>query len=339
MKKALLYEKTGKDNTVNCFLCAHRCRIKEGQLGVCRVRKNNYGDLYSLNYDKVCTTHLDPIEKKPLYHFLPGSMSYSVATMGCNFRCKFCQNYSLSVVETEARIIGENIPPEELVEAALTSGSQSISYTYSEPTIYFELMLETAKLARERGLRNVMVTNGYMTPEALEMLAPYLDAANIDLKAFREKFYKEYCAAKLAPVLETIKGMKAKGIWVELTTLLIPDLNTDKQEIKELIAFILEVDDRMPWHVSRFFPQYRLLDVPVTPTDTIYDALEMARDMGLKFVYAGNVADGQYANTRCPTCNAVLIERIGYSTRVKKLADGTCSSCGHEIPGVWTPGL
>lgn len=338
MKKALLYEKTGKDNIVNCFLCAHRCRIKEGHLGVCRVRKNNNGDLYSLNYDKVCTTHLDPVEKKPLYHFLPGSMSYSIATMGCNFRCKFCQNYSLSVVETEARIIGENIPPEELVAAAVDSGSKSISYTYSEPTIFFELMLETAKLAREKGLRNVMVTNGYMTPEALEMLAPYLDAANIDLKGFRDSFYKEYCAAKLAPVLETIKGMRAKGIWVELTTLLIPGLNTDKQEIKELISFILEVDAKMPWHVSRFFPQYHLMDVPVTPTDAIYDALEMGRDMGLKFVYAGNVADGQFANTRCPECNAVLIERIGYATRVKKLADGKCSSCGHEIAGVWTLG-
>lgn len=335
MKKALLYEKTGKDNMVGCFLCAHRCRIKEGQLGVCRVRKNVHGDLYSLNYDKVATTHLDPIEKKPLYHFLPASASYSIATMGCNFRCKFCQNYTLSVVETEALIVGEKIPPADLVKAALNSGSESISYTYSEPTIYFELMLETAKLAKEKGLKNVMVTNGYMTPEALDMMAPYLDAANIDLKAFRESFYKEYCAAKLAPVLETIKGMKAKDIWIELTTLLIPELNTDKQEIKELIAFILSVDDMIPWHVSRFFPQYKLLDVPVTPTDDIYEALEMGRDMGLKFIYAGNVADEKFASTRCPSCNTVLIERIGYSTRVKKLSGSKCISCGHTIAGVW----
>ncbi|MCU0285655.1 MAG: AmmeMemoRadiSam system radical SAM enzyme [Acidobacteria bacterium] len=335
MKKALLYEKTGKDNTVNCFLCAHRCRIKEGHSGVCRVRMNKDGELYSLNYDKVCTTHLDPIEKKPLYHFLPGSTSYSVATMGCNFKCEFCQNYSLSMVENETRILGQHIPPGELVEEALESGAKSISYTYSEPTIFFELMLETAKLAKEKGLKNVMVTNGYMTAEALEMLAPYLDAANIDLKAFTENFYKKYCSARLAPVLETIKGMRAKNIWVEVTTLLIPGLNTDKQEIKELIAFINEVDNQMPWHVSRFFPQYHLMNASVTPSEIIYDALEMGHNMGLKYVYAGNVADDQFANTTCPKCSAILIERIGYSTGVKKLADGKCQSCGHEIAGVW----
>lgn len=338
MVKALLYENIGEGNVVRCRLCGHHCRLKENQLGVCRVRKNINGDLYSLNYDRVCATHLDPIEKKPLYHFLPASTSYSIAAMGCNFKCKFCQNYSLSVVENESRIFGEQIPPETLVRAALNSSSESISYTYSEPTIYFELMLETAKLAREKGLKNVMVTNGYMSPEALEMMSPYLDAANIDLKAFREDFYKEYCGAALAPVLETIKGMKAKGIWVELTTLLIPGLNTDKQEIGELISFILGVDNMMPWHVSRFFPQHRLLEVPPTPTGAIYEALEMGRDRGLKFVYAGNVADERFAHTHCPTCNAVLIERRGYFTKVKKLADGKCGSCGQVIAGVWTSG-
>ncbi|MCX6582284.1 MAG: AmmeMemoRadiSam system radical SAM enzyme [Candidatus Aminicenantes bacterium] len=335
MKKALLYETAGKDNVVRCLLCAHHCRLQEDRSGVCRVRKNINGALYSLNYDKVCATHLDPIEKKPLYHFLPASTSYSIAAMGCNFKCKFCQNYSLSVVETEARIFGEKIPPEELVQAALNSGSQSISYTYSEPTVYFELMLETAKLAREKGLKNVMVTNGYMSSEALEMMSPYLDAANIDLKAFRESFYKEYCGATLAPVLETIKGMKAKGIWVELTTLLIPGVNTDKREMGELISFILSVDEMMPWHVSRFFPQHRLLDVLATPTGIIYEMLELGRDMGLKFVYAGNVADERFAHTRCPACNAILIERRGYFTRVKKLSGGQCGSCGHAIAGVW----
>lgn len=335
MKKALLYEKTGEDHAVRCLLCAHQCRLKEDQLGVCRVRKNINGELYSLNYDKVSATHADPIEKKPLYHFLPGSTSFSIATMGCNFKCKFCQNHSLSVVQSEARIFGEPISPEELVVTAERYGSQSIAYTYSEPTIYFELMLETAKLASEKGIKNIMVTNGYMSAEALEMMAPWLDGANIDLKAFRETFYKEYCGGRLAPVLETIKGMKERDIWVELTTLLIPGLNDDKREIKELVSFILEVDDAIPWHVSRFFPQHRLLDVPPTSTGSIYDVLEIGKEMGLKFVYAGNVAGDEFADTRCPSCHAVLVKRSGYHTRVLNLTDGKCGSCQQPIAGVW----
>jgi pyruvate formate lyase activating enzyme len=336
MKQALLYEKEGK--IVICKLCAHHCRLKEGRVGVCGVRKNMNGELYSLNYDKVCATHADPIEKKPLYHFLPGSTSYSIATMGCNFKCKFCQNNSLSVVESETRIYGEAISPEKLVGAALRYNSGSIAYTYSEPTIFFELMLETAKLAKEEGIRNIMVTNGYMSREAFEMISPWLDGANIDLKAFSEDFYKELCKAKLAPVLDTIKVMKAHGIWVELTTLLIPDLNTDEGEIKELISFILSVDESIPWHVSRFFPHHRLQDVSPTPTSSIYDVLHMGREMGLKFVYAGNVGGDRFAHTRCPACDTVLIKRSGYFTQILNLSNGTCSHCNQPIPGVWKRG-
>ncbi|MCP5105053.1 MAG: AmmeMemoRadiSam system radical SAM enzyme, partial [bacterium] len=266
----------------------------------------------------------------------PISTSFSVATMGCNFKCSFCQNHSLSVVQSEARVFGEKIPPEELVETALRYDSQSISYTYSEPTIYFELMLETAKLAKEQGLKNVMVTNGYMSAEALEMIAPFMDAANIDLKAFRDDFYKKNCGGTLAPVLDTIKAMKARGIWVELTTLLIPGLNTDEGEIKELISFILSVDENIPWHVSRFYPQHRLLDVPPTPTGSIFADLETGKEMGLNYVYAGNVADGHFAHTYCPACNTLLIERSGYYTRITNLVEGTCGNCGHSIPGVWS---
>lgn len=335
MKKALLYEKAGEGHAVRCLLCAHQCHLKEDHVGVCRVRKNIGGELYSLNYDKVSATHADPIEKKPLYHFLPASTSFSIATMGCNFKCKFCQNHSLSVVQSETRIFGEPISPEELVGMAERYGSESIAYTYSEPTIYFELMLETAKLASEKGIKNIMVTNGYMSAQALEMMAPWLDGANIDLKAFRETFYKEYCGGRLAPVLETIKGMKERGIWVELTTLLIPGLNDDNREIKELVSFIVEVDDAIPWHVSRFFPQHRLVDVPPTPTGSIYDVLEMGKEMGLKFVYAGNVAGDEFANTRCPACHAVLIQRSGYYTRVLNLTHGKCGSCQQPIAGVW----
>ncbi len=335
MKKALLYEKAGEGHAVRCLLCAHHCLLKEDQLGVCRVRKNIGGELYSLNYDKVSATHADPIEKKPLYHFLPASTSFSIATMGCNFKCKFCQNHSLSVVQSETRIYGESISPGELVGMAERYGSESIAYTYSEPTIYFELMLETAKLASEKGIKNIMVTNGFMSAEALEMMAPWLDGANIDLKAFRETFYKEYCSGRLAPVLETIKGMKERGIWVELTTLLIPGLNDDNREIKELVSFIAALDDAIPWHVSRFFPQHRLLDVPPTPTGSIYDVLKMGKDMGLKFVYAGNVAGDEFANTRCPACQALLIQRSGYYTRVLNLTNGKCGSCQQPIAGVW----
>lgn len=333
MKKALLYQKEGE--IVTCRLCAHHCRLKENRVGICGVRKNINGDLYSLNYDNVCATHSDPIEKKPLYHFLPASVSFSVAAMGCNFKCTFCQNNTLSVVESENRIYGEKISPEELVRTALNYGSGSIAYTYSEPTIYFELMLETARLAKEKGLKNVMVTNGYMSREALEKISPWLDGANIDLKAYSEDFYKKYCGGTLAPVLDTIKGMKEHGIWIELTTLLIPGLNTDENEITELISFIVSVDTSIPWHVSRFFPQHRLLNVPPTPTGPIFDVLERGSEMGLQYVYAGNVAGDRFAHTHCPACNTVLIERNGYNTRVLNLPDGKCGNCGHTIAGVW----
>ncbi len=333
MKKALLYQKEGE--IVTCRLCAHHCRLKENRVGICGVRKNSNGELYSLNYHKVCATHADPIEKKPLYHFLPASVSFSVAAMGCNFKCTFCQNNTLSVVESENRIYGEKISPGDLVKTAVDYGSGSIAYTYSEPTIYFELMLETARLARERGLKNVMVTNGYMSREALEEISPWLDGANIDLKAYSEDFYKKYCGGTLAPVLDTIRGMKEKGIWVELTTLLIPGLNTDEGEISELISFILSVDKSIPWHVSRFFPQHRLLDVPPTPTGSIFGVLERGREMGLQYVYAGNVADGRFAHTCCPACGTVLIERSGYSTRVVNLSGGKCGECGYSIAGIW----
>jgi pyruvate formate lyase activating enzyme len=337
MKEALLFEKTG-NRKVACLLCGHRCVLKDGQLGVCRVRKNIEGTLFSLNYDKVAATHADPIEKKPLYHFLPASTSYSIAAMGCNFKCKFCQNHSLSMVEDEQGIYGEEITPEELVAAALRYGCQSISYTYTEPTIYFELMIETARLAKEKGIKNVMVTNGFMSREALRAMSPYLDGANVDLKAFSEHFYKKYCGAKLAPVLDTLKDMHARGIWIELTTLLIPGLNTDKDELKRLIFFIAELDAGIPWHVSRFFPQHNLQDKPVTEMRMIFDALQTAKEMGLKYLYGGNIASDKWSNTYCPACGALLVERSGYFTRVGNISAGECDNCGEKIPGVWPRG-
>ncbi|UCH97790.1 MAG: AmmeMemoRadiSam system radical SAM enzyme [Candidatus Aminicenantes bacterium] len=337
MKPALLYEKyeKGGGQKVKCLLCPHHCILDDQQPGICQVRQNIKGELYSLNYDRVAATHTDPIEKKPLYHFLPGSTSFSIATMGCNFHCKFCQNHSLSRVEDAGYIYGESISPAQLVKTALRNRSQSISYTYTEPTIYFELMLETAKLAKDSGIKNVMVTNGYMSSKALEMIAPFMDGANVDLKAFTDGFYKKYCGARLTPVLDTIKAMKQKGIWVEVTTLLIPGLNSDTEELKQLISFILSVDGTIPWHVSRFYPQYKLTSVPPTDPGTIFDLLETAKEMGLQYLYAGNVSADRWDDTYCPKCNTRLIQRSGYFTRVLNLSNGKCASCGFSIPGVW----
>lgn len=337
MKKAVLFETQGQpgESKVRCILCSHRCILSDGKTGICRVRKNIEGTLYSLNYHKVAATHADPIEKKPLYHFMPGSVAYSVATMGCNFSCTFCQNHSLSVIPSERLIYGESISPEQLVAQALHHGSKSISYTYSEPTIYFELMLETAKLAREQGLKNNMVTNGYMSKEALDMIEPYLHGANVDLKAWSESFYKKYTGARMQPVTETIRRMKEKGIWVEVTTLMIPGLNDDPEELKQLIAFMLDIDENMPWHVSRFYPQYKMDNRPPTKPDAIFDILDTARRMGLNYLYAGNVASDRFADTRCPNCDTLLIQRSGYFTEIIDLTENTCASCGHTIAGVF----
>lgn len=334
MIKAELFEK-GSQNQVICRLCAHQCRLPEGAAGICRVRKNIAGTLYSLNSDRVIAVHLDPIEKKPLYHFLPGSSSYSVAAMGCNFSCRFCQNHSISVVRDEKNISGENISPEQLVQSALENRARSISYTYTEPTVFFELMLQTARLAHQAGLKNVMVSNGYMTGQAVSMLAPFLDAANIDLKAFSDDFYKRYCSARLKPVMESIAAFKASGIWLEITTLLIPGLNDDPEEIKRLIHFLLEVDDNMPWHVSRFFPQHRLQHVPPTAEDSIHGFLRLGAEMGLTYLYGGNLSADSWNDTRCPKCETKLIRRSGYQTSVLALQAGHCRTCGTAIPGVW----
>jgi pyruvate formate lyase activating enzyme len=332
--KADLFE-TGIEKQVICHLCAHQCQIRDGKTGICRVRKNIAGTLYSLNADRVIALHLDPIEKKPLYHFLPGSSSFSIAAMGCNFSCSFCQNHSISVVNEEQEITGETIAPEQLVQTALKKHAHSISYTYTEPTVFFELMLETARVAKQECIKNVMVTNGYMSQQALSKLAPFLDAANIDLKSFSDDFYKKYCSARLQPVLKTISAMKARGIWLEVTTLLIPGLNDDLTEIKHLIEFLVGVDEKIPWHVSRFFPQHRLLDIPPTAADSINGFLQMGAEMGLKFLYSGNLAADQWSDTYCSQCKKKLLQRIGYQTKVIGMQDGHCAFCGQSIPGVW----
>lgn len=334
MKPALLWEPL-PEGRVQCHLCAHECHIAAGEVGVCRVRKNVNGRLFSLNADRVCAVHLDPIEKKPLHHFLPGSTSFSLAAMGCNFRCRFCQNHTISMVAGEEEIQGEPWAVEVLVEQARRSGAASISYTYTEPTVFFELTAAAAELASATGLKNVMVTNGFMSPAALRLITPFLDAANVDLKSFSDSFYRTWCRGRLQPVCDTIQAMRAAGVWVEVTTLLIPGLNDDPEEIRRLAEFLVSVDPAMPWHVSRFFPQHELTDRPVTPLAAVERSLEIGAAAGLHHLYGGNIPDGRWSATHCRSCRAVLISRRGYSIRLEALHEGRCRECGAPAAGVW----
>jgi pyruvate formate lyase activating enzyme len=337
MKEALFYTKE-EGSTVQCFLCNHHCRIKNDGLGICGVRKNINGKLYSLNYGELVAAGIDPIEKKPLFHFLPGSRSYSIACAGCNFSCDFCQNWQISQ-EKEARRRGVKkvgITASQVVENALAGGCPSISYTYTEPTIYFEFAWETAKLAKEKGLRNVFVTNGYMSREALCEIGPHLDAVNVDLKSFDDDFYKKICKARLEPVLGNIKLMKKLGIWVEITTLLIPGRNDSSQEISSIAYYIASVDKNIPWHISKFYPNYKLDDLASHDSVSVFEeAVEIGKSKGLKFIYIGNISSAEGENTYCPSCSKLLIKREGFGVRENNLLKGCCKICGEKIEGVW----
>ena len=329
--EAMLYEKAA-DGTCNCFLCAHRCTgIKPGKRGICRVRENRDGTLVSLVYGKVIARHVDPIEKKPLYHFLPGTASLSIATTGCNFQCDFCQNWQISQV-AGGRIPGDDMSPEDIVAVAKQNDCPSISYTYTEPTIFFEFAHDCAKLAQAEGIRNCFVTNGYQSAETVEAMAGLIDAANVDLKAFSDGFYRQRCKAQLQPVLETIQRMHDAGIPIEVTTLLIPGYNDDEDDLKQLTEFLAAVSADIPWHVSRYHPNYRFDMAPPTPGETIFHALEIAKRAGLRYLYAGNLPAGEYENTRCPSCGATVIERVGFSSRKVGLDGSRCASCSAELP-------
>ncbi len=336
MKKAMFQEQQ-EGGMVVCSLCSHRCHIAEGKRGICAVRQNDGGVLYSLVYDKVIAQNIDPIEKKPLFHFLPGSRSYSIATPGCNFRCLHCQNADISQLPRDhgGIVMGNNISPDTIVAAALQYGCKSISYTYTEPTIYFELAYDTARLAAQAGLKNVFVTNGYITPEALKTIKPYLHAANIDLKGFTDEFYKKVCGARLQPVLDSIKLYKEQGIWTEVTTLVIPGHNDSDQELRKIADFIRSVDESMPWHVSRFHPTYKLTDQPITPTATLKRARQIGHEAGLRFVYEGNVP-GEGEDTICPECGKTVLNRIGFNVLENKVKSGKCGHCGAVLAGLWS---
>lgn len=335
--EAILYEHL-KNKKVKCNLCCHRCVIENGKRGICGVRENRDGVLETLVYGKLIASHIDPIEKKPLFHFLPASLSYSIATVGCNFKCLFCQNADISQMPSDNKglITGGSYTPEDVVAAAVKGNCKSISYTYTEPTVYFEFARDTALLAREKGLKNVFVTNGYMTGEALGRIHPYLDAANVDLKAFTGEFYKKYCGAKLENVKETLREMKSLGIFVEVTTLIIPGLNDDGMELEKLAEFLAgSVGPETPWHISRFHPTHKLQERPSTPLETLVSARKIGMKCGLKYVYTGNVPGEEGESTFCYSCGKMLIERIGFYVKKNVVDKGMCPHCGAHIDGVW----
>jgi len=334
MKEAMFYQKA-EEQAVNCSLCYHRCNIKEGERGICGVRENREGILYSLVYNKSITESADPIEKKPLFHFQPGSRSFSIATVGCNFKCLHCQNNSISQMPRDQKYIaGDLLQPSKIVYLAKQYNCSSISYTYTEPTIYFEYAYETSKIAKEEGLANVFVTNGYTTPEPLKAIQPYLDGANIDLKSFSDEFYHRVCGAKLQPVLDTITLYYQLGIWIEITTLIIPTHNDSDQELRDIARFIKNIDEKIPWHITAYYPTYRLTDQPRTPVSTLRRARDIGLGEGLRYVYEGNVPGEGGENTFCYNCNNLLIKRLGFSIVENNIKDGMCPHCQVLIDGV-----
>ena len=332
--RASLWEEWRGGGRVHCFLCAHHCLIDTGGLGLCGVRQNREGVLYTLVYGYPVSTAVDPIEKKPLFHFLPGSLSYSLATVGCNFTCTFCQNADISQMpRDEGRVIGRPMSPEEVVSAALRARCRSIAYTYTEPTIFFEYARDCARLATVAGLKNVFVTNGYMTEQALADIDGDLHAANVDLKAFTDDFYRKLVGARLKPVLDSIRRMWEMGIWLEVTTLLIPGRNDGEDELRRLAEFLVSLSPDIPWHVSRFHPTYHLLDVPPTPLASVERAIRVGKEEGLRYVYGGNIPGHSSESTACPSCGNMVIDRQGFSVRGVHLKGGRCRYCGEKIVG------
>lgn len=334
MKEAMFYQK-GENQEVNCFLCNHRCTVKEGNKGLCGVRENREGILYSLVYGKSISESVDPIEKKPLFHFFPGSRSFSIATVGCNFKCLHCQNNNISQMPRDQKYIaGNDLHPSKIVSLAQEYDCASISFTYTEPTIYFEYAFETSKIAKEEGLATTFVTNGYITPEPLKTIQPYLDGANIDLKSFSDEFYRKVCGAKLQPILDAITLYHQLRIWIEITTLIIPTYNDSDQELRDIARFIKNLDEKIPWHITAFYPTYRLTDQPRTSVKTLRRAREIGLSEGLRYVYEGNVPGEGGENTFCYNCNSLLIQRLGFSITENRIRDSKCPNCQALIDGV-----
>ncbi len=329
---------TAQDNNlVQCRLCSHCCRIQPGDRGRCGVRQNQQGQLYTLNYGKAISANIDPIEKKPLYHFLPGTKIFSVATAGCNFKCDFCQNWQISQItkEKSGQIIGDDLPPEAIVILVNNYQLPAIAYTYTEPTIFFEYAYETAVLAKKKQIKNIFVTNGYQTPETINKMAEVIDAVNIDLKSFSNKYYRQVCGASLKPVLKAIKLMHERGMWIEITTLVVPGQNDSKQELTQIAHFIAELDVNIPWHLSRFFPSYKMDHAHVTPITKIEKAYRIGKEAGLNYIYAGNIPTQEYSHTFCPQCGHKVITRHHHSVNLDLLDSDHCPQCQTQIAGVF----
>ena len=336
MHEALFYQ-SAPSNIVVCTLCHHRCRIPPEKRGRCGVRENRGGRLLSLVYGRLVAESVDPIEKKPMFHLLPGSHTYSISTVGCNFQCRHCQNYQISQYPFlhHGQITGVGRSPATVVEQAEQAGCASISYTYVEPTIFYEFAYDCCVLASRRGMKNIFVSNGYMTAEVVRHLAPVLDGINIDLKGFRSDFYQKICKARLEPVLENIRLFQELGVLVEVTTLVIPGHNDSESELRSIARFLRSVSVDIPWHVSGFYPTYQMVDRPRTPPATLMQAREIGLGEGLRFVYTGNTGGVGAEDTFCPGCNSLLIRRHGFNSQVLALEDGHCSRCGVPVAGVW----
>ena len=335
LRKAMFYELLD-DSKVSCYLCSHHCRIAPQKFGFCGVRENMDGELYTHAFGEVIAANPDPVEKKPLYHFLPGTYSFSIAAPGCNFHCGFCQNWQISQLSEHSPRLSEKqeLSPSDIVRSAKEVGCRSISYTYTEPTIFFEYAYETAKEAKENGLYNVFVTNGFMTPEPLNTIQPFLDACNVDLKSFRDDFYRKICKGRIEPVLESIRLMKKLDIWVEITTLVIPGQNDTDEELESMARFIASIDRSMPWHISRFHPDYQFGWAEATTPDILRKAHEIGKAAGLQFVYLGNLR-GENRSILCPNCGAVVLARSDTSILGANLKGNRCGSCGQTVPGVF----
>ncbi|MEO0192606.1 MAG: AmmeMemoRadiSam system radical SAM enzyme [candidate division WOR-3 bacterium] len=338
-RKALFF--TQKDQEIICNLCPHSCRLREGERGTCGVRERRGHELISLNYGVLIAAHIDPIEKKPLYHFLPGTASLSVAAPGCNLSCLWCQNWEISQLpvlepKTMDALERKQVPPNEVVRAALSAGVPSISYTYTEPTIYYEYALDTMKIAKERGLKNNWVTNGFINPKPLCELKGLLDAANVDFKFVNKSSMQKWTGGRPRPVMNALKIMKSMGVWVEVTTLLVPGVNDSEGEIREMARFVAqELGPETPWHISGFYPAYKVHSIPPTSVSSITKAMEIGREEGLLFVYPGNREMRGLEDTRCPSCGKTLIRRWRFSLLENRLKDGRCPDCGVRVPGVF----
>lgn len=357
LKDALFYEQMAEGHVL-CTLCPHQCKIGLDKRGICGVRLNQDGTLLTLVYGRVVARNLDPIEKKPLFHFQPGSTSYSIATVGCNLRCTFCQNWEISqgpkgkltpaerpvattpeticpqLEAVEHRIIGEHVTPQQIVDAAVRAGSKSIAYTYTEPTIFYELAYDTAMLAREHSLKNIFVTNGFTSAGPIRQLANVLDAVNVDLKFFTDESYRRIAGARLEPILDAIRLYHELGVWVEVTTLVIPGVNDSDGELCNIARFVHSVGPEVPWHVTQFYPAFKMLDRSFTPIETLHRARRIGLSTGLRYVYEGNVPGEGGENTYCYQCKSLLIKRYGFVILNNRIRDSKCPECGARIDGV-----